>query len=273
MPKMKITVNEAKAEAKTIAGDISAPVYLYLGESGSGRDRRIKLEGSTILDKLLSLRKAGTYVSIGPAEGSREWARLDGEDQEFYKDLQAKAKKLKTYKAMGDFLSQLCSNNESFLFAIRQGDDAVWVNPHILKELLDTPWHGVDSYWLDQAADTKGYWDKVVAARDAGKDYSKIKPESKKNEAAGFPVDGDTLKTKSQLADTFIHSISNDIDKYFSGKTSKYFKYDEIEIMRQIMASVYEYAQRTCELDGRPCNLETLKQVIKDAYDSNYTGK
>lgn len=92
-------------------------------------------------------------------------------------------------------------------------------------------------------------------------------------ENSGFTVDDDTLKEKSKLADTFIHSISNDIEKYFSGKTSKYFKYDEIEIMRQIMASVYEYAQRTCELDGRPCNLETLKQVIKDAYDSNRTGK
>ena len=89
-------------------------------------------------------------------------------------------------------------------------------------------------------------------------------------ESAGLTVEEDTLKEKSKLADTFIHSIWLEIEKYFSGKTSKYFKYDEIEIMRQIMASVYEYAQRTCELDGRPCNLETLKQVIKDAYDSNH---
>lgn len=92
-------------------------------------------------------------------------------------------------------------------------------------------------------------------------------------ESAGLTVEEDTLKEKSKLADTFIHSIWLEIEKYFSGKTSKYFKYDEIEIMRQIMASVYEYAERTCELDGRPCNLETLKQVIKDAYDSNRTGK
>ena len=92
-------------------------------------------------------------------------------------------------------------------------------------------------------------------------------------ESAGFTVDEDTLKEKSKLADTFIHSISNDIDKYFSGRSSKHFKYYEIEVMRQIMASVYEYAQRMCELDGSPCNLETLKQVIKDAYDSNYTEK
>jgi len=165
-------------KAKTVAGDISAPVYLYLGESGGGSDRRIKLEGATLFDKLLNLRKARTYVSIGPAADSREWNKLDSDDQKYYGELQTKAKKLKTYMAMGDFLNQLCSNNECMLFAIRQGDDAVWVHPHILKELLDTPWKGVDSAWLDQAADAKGYWDKVVAARDAGKDYSKIKPEN-----------------------------------------------------------------------------------------------
>lgn len=166
-------------KAKTVAGDISAPVYLYLGESGGGSDRRIKLEGATLFDKLLNLRKARTYVSIGPAADSREWNKLDSDDQKYYGELQTKAKKLKTYKAMGDFLNQLCSTNECMLFAIRQGDDAVWVHPHILKELLDTPWKGVDSAWLDQAADAKGYWDKVVAARDAGKDYSKIKPENR----------------------------------------------------------------------------------------------
>ena len=92
-------------------------------------------------------------------------------------------------------------------------------------------------------------------------------------ESAGLTVEEDTLEEKSKLADTFIHSISNDIDKYFSGKTSKYFKYDEIEIMRQIMAFVYEYAERTSELSGSPCNLESLKQVIKSEYDVNHVGK
>ena len=94
-----------------------------------------------------------------------------------------------------------------------------------------------------------------------------------KNDYLVEDKDEDTLKTKSQVADNFIHTISNDIDKYFSGRSSKYFKYYEIEVMRQIMASVYEYAQRMCELNGSPCHLETLKQVIKDAYDENYINK
>lgn len=45
-------------------------------------------------------------------------------------------------------------------------------------------------------------------------------------ESAGFTVNDDTLKEKSKLADTFIRSIWSEIEKYFSGKTSKYFKYD-----------------------------------------------
>lgn len=143
-------------KVETVSGNLAAPVFAYIGESGSGKDRRIKLEGDTILDKLISLRKAGTYTSIGPAEGSREWNKLDDEDRQFYKKDQEKAKKLRTFKEMGDFLSKKCSDNESFLFAIRQGDDAVWVNPKALKELLDTEWHGVDKYWIEDAC---GVWD------------------------------------------------------------------------------------------------------------------
>ena len=45
---------------ETVAGNISAPVYAYIGESGSGRDRRIKLDGATLFDKMLGLYKAGT---------------------------------------------------------------------------------------------------------------------------------------------------------------------------------------------------------------------
>ena len=88
-------------------------------------------------------------------------------------------------------------------------------------------------------------------------------------ENAGFKVE-DTLEAKSKLADTFLHSIWLEIEKYTSGRTSKYFKHYEIEIMRQIMAYVYEYAQRTSELNGSPCNLESLKQVIKSEYDINH---
>lgn len=207
-------------KAKTIVGDISAPVYLYLGESGGGRDRRIKLEGATTFDKMLGLYGAGTYVSIGPVEGSRAWNKLDKEDQGDYRILQARAKKKTTYKAMGDFLSDMCSANECFLFAIRQGDDAVWVNPHILKELLDTPWRGADSAWLDKVAESREYWAKVVAARDAGKDYSKIKPENR-NEDHGSELR--TVIDAVELADSITkagrpfyidtdHEVENGLD-------------------------------------------------------------
>ncbi len=141
---------------ETVAGNISAPVYAYIGESGSGKDRRIKLEGATLFDKMLNLYKAGTYVSVGPAEGSREWNKLDKEDQSDYRILQARAKKRTTYKQMGEFLADICSANECFLFAIRQGDDAVWVNPKALKELLDNEWRGTDKYWIEEAC---GVWD------------------------------------------------------------------------------------------------------------------
>lgn len=88
-------------------------------------------------------------------------------------------------------------------------------------------------------------------------------------ENAGFKVE-DTLEVKSEHADNTIHSIWVVLEKYFSGKISRSFKYDEIEIMRQIMISVSEYAQRVCELNGTPCNLETLKQLIKSEYDANH---
>ena len=92
-------------------------------------------------------------------------------------------------------------------------------------------------------------------------------------ESVGMRIEEDTLEAKSKLADTFIHSILLEIEKYTSGRTSRYFKHYEIEIMRQIMAFVYEYAQRTCELSGSPCNLESLRQVIKSEYDANHVGK
>lgn len=64
-----------------------------------------------------------------------------------------------------------------------------------------------------------------------------------------------------------------ELEKFFSGKGSRYFKYDEIETMRQVMISVSEYAQRLCELNGSSCNLETLKQLIKSEYDANHIRK
>lgn len=169
-------------DVKTVAGDPSALVYAYIGESGSGKDRRIKLEGPTFFDKLLGLRKVGTYVSIGPAEGSREWNHLDDGDKEFYKGLQDKAKKLKSYKEMGSFLSKLCSDNESFLFAIRQGDDAVWVNPKAVKELLDSEWRGTDKYWIEDAC---GVW------AHHQREYDKWAKKYGKNEASRQDFDID----------------------------------------------------------------------------------
>lgn len=82
-------------------------------------------------------------------------------------------------------------------------------------------------------------------------------------------LDDKTLKEKGEYANSFIHSIANYTDKYFEGKTSRYFKDYGIETMRQIIFAVYEYAEKMCELNGRPCNLETLKQLIKDEWEVN----
>ena len=86
-------------KSKTVPGDVSAPVIAYIGESGEGEDRCVELEGATLFDKMLALYDAGTYVSIGPAEGSDDWKELDKEDQSDYRILQARAKKKTNYKA------------------------------------------------------------------------------------------------------------------------------------------------------------------------------
>ena len=91
-------------------------------------------------------------------------------------------------------------------------------------------------------------------------------------ESEPLTLDDETLKEKGEWANGFIHSISNYIDKYFDGKTSRYYKDYGIETMRQIIFAVYEYAEKMCELNGRPCNLETLKQLLKDESDVNYIG-
>ena len=83
-------------------------------------------------------------------------------------------------------------------------------------------------------------------------------------------LDDETLKEKGECANTFIHSIADYTDKYFQGRTSKYFKDYGIETMRQIINAVYEYSEKMCELNGRPCNLETLKQLLKDECQVNY---
>lgn len=89
-------------------------------------------------------------------------------------------------------------------------------------------------------------------------------------ESENLTVDDETLKEKSESADSFIHTIAGYTDKYFEGKKSKYFKDYGIETMRQILFAVYEYSEKMCKLNGRPCNLETLKQLIKDEYFVNY---
>ena len=85
-------------------------------------------------------------------------------------------------------------------------------------------------------------------------------------ESEPLTLDDKTLKEKGEYANGFIHSIANYTDKYFEGKKSKYFKDYGIETMRQIIFSVYEYAEKMCKLNGRPCDLETLKQLLKDEY-------
>lgn len=91
-------------------------------------------------------------------------------------------------------------------------------------------------------------------------------------ESERLTLDDETLKEKGEWANGFIHSIANYTDKYFEGRTSRYYKDYGIETMRQIIFAVYEYAEKMCELNGRPCNLETLKQLLKDEYDVNYIG-
>lgn len=133
-------------------GNMAAPVTVYIGNSGDGDDSAIVLEGATIFDKLLGLADSDSYASIGPKEGSELWNELDDDSKEYFKELQARAKKIRTYKAMGEFLSGICDNQESCLFAIRQGDDALWVNPDISDELDNDPWRGDDADdadWLE----------------------------------------------------------------------------------------------------------------------------
>ena len=88
-------------------------------------------------------------------------------------------------------------------------------------------------------------------------------------ESEQLSLDDETLKKKSDIANGFIHSIAGYTDKYFEGRTSRYFKDYGIETMRQILFAVYEYAEKMCKLNGRPCDLETLKQLIKDECDVN----
>lgn len=91
-------------------------------------------------------------------------------------------------------------------------------------------------------------------------------------ESEHLTLDDKTLKEKSEYANGFIHSIADYTDKYFDGRTSRYFKDYGIETMRQIIYAVYEYSEKMCKLNGRPCQLETLKQLLKDEYDVNYIG-
>lgn len=166
-------------KSKTVSGDISAPVIAYIGESGEGEDRRVELEGATLFDKMLALYDAGTYVSIGPAEGSDDWKDLAKEDQSDYRILQARAKKKTTYKEMGDFISGMCDANECFLFALRQGDDAVWINPRARAELRDREWSGDDAGWLEDACGVwENYETKKMEAVPPRDEWDKITLES-----------------------------------------------------------------------------------------------
>lgn len=166
-------------KSKTVRGDVSAPVIAYIGESGEGEDRCIELEGATLFDKMLGLYDAGAYVSIGPAEGSDDWKDLDKEDQSDYRILQARAKKKTNYKQMGDFISSMCDANECFLFALRQGDDAVWVNPRARSELRDREWLGDDADWLEDACGVwENYENKKMEAIPPRDEWDKLTLES-----------------------------------------------------------------------------------------------
>ena len=92
-------------------------------------------------------------------------------------------------------------------------------------------------------------------------------------ESERLKLDDETLKEKSECANNFIHTIAKYTDRYFEGRKSRYFKDYGIETMRQILFAVYEYAEKMCKLNGRPCNLGTLEQLLKDEYFVNYIWK
>lgn len=133
---------------------VGVPVIAYIREHSYGlgdEDRRIELSGETLFDKLISLEDANAFGSIGPAEGSDAWKKLDTDEIENYKSLQDQARAVKTFKDMGRFLAKRYAPNTGIVCALRQGDDAVWVNPKAGAKLSDQGWNGPDAEWLENA--------------------------------------------------------------------------------------------------------------------------
>ena len=165
---MKISCNKTN-EASGAAESKGVPVIVYIREHSYGlgdEDRRIELSGETLFDKLISLEDANAFGSIGPAEGTDAWKKLDADEIENYKSLQEQARAVKTFKDMGKFLAKRYSPKTGIVCALRQGDDAVWVNP----KLTELEWAGPDAEWLENA---------VMSYESSGK-----KPEKKSEDDA-----------------------------------------------------------------------------------------
>ncbi len=82
-------------------------------------------------------------------------------------------------------------------------------------------------------------------------------------------LDDETLEKKRDLAKRFINLILNEIqsrNKYIKWDE---LKYDEIEVMRQIVIDICQYIVRNYELNGKKYRTTEFEKFAKDEYFVN----